>query len=78
MFSRPPPTGRPAVNNHPQRDCVTIRKKPSFRTNPALRDEIRNPEFTNVNRLLLDPGSRPASRDLAGMTNCDTVSKRVA
>jgi hypothetical protein len=55
--------------------CVTIRKKPSFRTNPALRDEIRNPEFANVNRPLLDPGSRPASRDLAGMTNYNTVSK---
>jgi hypothetical protein len=36
---------------------VAIRKKPSFRTNPALRDEIRNPEFANINKLLLDTGS---------------------
>jgi hypothetical protein len=25
--------------------------------------------------LFLDPGSRPALRDLAGMTNCDTISE---
>ena len=54
---------------------MTIRKKPPFRTNPALRDEIRNPAFAIVNRTLLDPGSRPASRNLAGMTNYDTASK---
>jgi hypothetical protein len=28
----------------------------------------------NIISLFLDPGSRPALRDLAGMTNCDTVS----
>jgi len=27
----------------------------------------------NIIKLFLDPGSRPALRDLAGMTNCDTV-----
>ena len=37
-------------------------------------DEIRNPLIFNMIRLFLDPGSRPALRDLAGMTNCDTVS----
>jgi len=26
------------------------------------------------NQIILDPGSHPASRDLAGMTNCNTVS----
>ncbi|MEE9122549.1 MAG: hypothetical protein V3U56_14915 [Syntrophobacteria bacterium] len=25
------------------------------------------------NQFFLDPGSRPAAADLAGMTNCDTV-----
>jgi len=27
-----------------------------------------------VNRIVLDPGSHHAPRDLAGMTNCDTAS----
>jgi hypothetical protein len=28
------------------------------------------------NRIILDPGSRPALRDLAGMTNCNSASMR--
>ena len=34
-------------------------------------------ESRNIEQFqkLLDPGSRPASRGLAGMTHCDTVSK---
>jgi hypothetical protein len=28
---------------------------------------------TGLSRNLLDPGSRPVSRGLAGMTNCDTT-----
>jgi len=31
------------MNDSGKRDYVAIRKKPSFRTNPAERDEIRNP-----------------------------------
>jgi hypothetical protein len=27
------------------------------------------------NKIILDPGSHPAPRDLAGMTNCDTASR---
>jgi hypothetical protein len=38
----------------------------------------RAPESRKIaeNQITLDPGSRPAPRDLAGMTNCDTVSNR--
>jgi len=36
----------------------------------------RDPESSLFRQLrtFLDPGSRPAARDLAGMTNCHTVS----
>jgi hypothetical protein len=47
--------------------------KPSFRTSDALHREIRNPETEQFQKLL-DPGSRPTSRGLAGMTDCDTAS----
>ena len=35
----------------------------------------RDPESSELaeNPIILDPGSHPARRDLAGMTNCDTV-----
>jgi hypothetical protein len=38
----------------------------------------RDPESRKIaeNQMILDPGSHPAPRDLAGMTNCDTVSRR--
>jgi hypothetical protein len=38
---------------------------------------LRDPESRNVEQFqkLLDPGSRLVPRALAGMTNCDTVSK---
>jgi hypothetical protein len=48
-------------------------KATSFRTNPRLGDAIRNPEEFYINGPLLDPGSRPALRNLAGMTNYDTA-----
>ena len=40
------------------------------------RDCGRDPESRKVarNQIILDPGSHPAARDLAGMTNCDTAS----
>jgi hypothetical protein len=35
----------------------------------------RDPESRRIlgNQIILDPGSHPAARDLAGMTNCDTA-----
>jgi hypothetical protein len=44
------------------------------------KDCGRDPESRKVakNRNILDPGSHPVSRDLAGMTNCDTLSRRGA
>ena len=47
---------------------------------PVIPDERsaakRDPESRNVQQFqkLLDSGSRPVSRGLAGMTNCDTIS----
>jgi hypothetical protein len=37
----------------------------------------RDPESRDTEQFqkLLDPGSRPASRGLAGITNCDTASQ---
>ena len=39
-------------------------------------DVGRDPESRKLleNRIILDPGSRPAARALAGMTNYDTAS----
>ena len=36
----------------------------------------RDPESSKFaeNQIILDPGSRPALRDLAGMTNGETIS----
>jgi hypothetical protein len=45
----------------------------SFRTRPPRAGEIRNPVKAHIIRFFLDPGSRPALRDLAGMTNCATA-----
>ena len=44
---------------------------------PGERNAVgRDPESrkTAENQIILDPGSHPVPRDLAGMTNCDTVS----
>ena len=41
----------------------------SFRTRPPRAGEIRNPVKAHIIRFFLDPGSRPALQDLAGMTN---------
>jgi hypothetical protein len=53
----------------------------SFRTSRLPVGEIRNPEehvwFPASAGTSLDPGSRPASRDLAGMTDCDTASQQM-
>jgi hypothetical protein len=57
----------------------------SFRASPAslplTRYEVgRDPEsrkITKKNQIILDPGSHPAPRDLAGMTNRETTSRRV-
>jgi hypothetical protein len=49
---------------------------PSFRTSSTRVDEIRNPGKSGENQIILDPGSHPASRDLAGMTNYSTLSER--
>jgi hypothetical protein len=40
------------------------------------KDSGRDPESRKVaeNQIVLDPGSHPALRDLAGMTNYDTAS----
>jgi hypothetical protein len=40
------------------------------------RNSGRDPESRKVgeNQNILDPGSHPAPRDLAGMTNCDAVA----
>jgi hypothetical protein len=45
----------------------------SFRTRPPEAGEIRNPVKAHIIRFFLDPGSRPALRDLAGMTNATTA-----
>jgi hypothetical protein len=43
------------------------------------KDGGRDPESREVaeNRNILDPGSHPTPRDLAGMTNYNIVSKRM-
>ena len=40
------------------------------------KDLERDPESRKIaeSQIILDPGSHPASQDLAGMTNCSTVS----
>jgi hypothetical protein len=54
----------------------------SFRASstPYLRGRLfgRDPESSEVakNSIILDPGSHPAPRDLAGMTNYDTAPQR--
>jgi hypothetical protein len=45
---------------------------------PGEQNDVeRDPESRKLagNQVILDPGSRPAPRDLAGMTDCDTVYK---
>jgi hypothetical protein len=45
---------------------------------PGEQNDVeRDPEFRKLsgNQVTLDPGSHPAPRDLAGMTNCDTASR---
>ena len=76
-----------AIQIPPLRDCKSTAKSTDaplpFRQRwklPALKEggsAVRNPEFGSVNRPLLDPGSRPAARDLAGMTNYDTACPQV-
>jgi hypothetical protein len=44
---------------------------------PGEPDHVwRDPESRKIgeDQMILDPGSLPAPRDLAGMTNCDTAS----
>ena len=55
--------------------------KTAFRTSDVVHGEIRlrrtSPESKKANsiQIILDPGSRPVSRGLTGMTNKDTTSK---
>jgi hypothetical protein len=57
---------------HPREaDCVTIRKRRHC-GQPGAAGRDPESRLYQVKRAFLDPGSRPATRDLAGMTNCDT------
>ena len=50
---------------------VALSRDPRIGSGAGFDPESSKIEYLNF----LDPGSRPALRDLAGMTNCDPVSQ---
>ncbi len=74
----------------PSRDCLAMNKNrhsPPLETVSQFAKTVipgepndygRDPESRKPKKIqnILDPGSHPAPRDLAGMTNCDTASFR--
>jgi hypothetical protein len=62
------------VSRDPCFNRLTTLKRPVVKVNFHNRN-LRGIQEMASSRVLPDPGSRPVSRGLAGMTNCDTASK---
>jgi hypothetical protein len=51
-----------------------VKRDPWFDRLTTLSEVEGESRKRGENQIILDPGSHPGSRDLAGMTNCDTTS----